>query len=536
MSTSKMRQSLTESWAQIEQPSEDSSFSDASLSESPEPEPSPRRRSARKLHSSQLTTPRRNGLRVSSRSSISPNQYYSPMMSEPIFIMPSPDATPIATRRRRHPSSSTTSTPKSRPVSRRTRKQPSQVQDSASIWNDVIFPPLLFFFKCFLDALSLLRMPISIVIALAIVSVFLTTLVPQWILSNVPGLPSLSTNMRIPSACSLPGAQHFVPFCRPSSSLPKPLSREQQIENEKLLFKKFGEIDHSAERMLEAKPVLSALSAQLLHDQMSIADTMNLIRYQSQLPSKAELVQEFTQYHQLLKQLTYQLTDYSQHVGRSVDKIISAKRFTLHSLEELKSRAGLDGMLDGVWNAILPASYSKITKDQIMDRYLRHAKEVEAVVKTLISEGTTVDLHLQTMDDHVDMMRSTISKDSATMEVRKEELFSQLWTKLGGNLKDRKFVEKNIKIGDRVDTTTRESARHVKLTLLELRRIQASMADIQTRLNEPRTREAMTVQELKEHLEFVEGGLNRLTGKREEQKTRDFEALSALQTFREKDE
>jgi len=153
---------------------------------------------------------------------------------------------------------------------------------------------------------------------------------------------------------------------------------------------------------------------------------------------------------------------------------------------------------------------------------------IEEQADGLIAEGNMLFLHLQNTEDLLDIIRGTVNRDSADLIERKDELFSQLWTILGGNNRDKKRLQKNIDIADRVILITRAATQNVKLALAELLRVKNDMADLRARISGPRNNAHMSALEIEEHIKFVTDGVNKLDEMRIEGRKQVKEALGLV--------
>jgi len=245
-----------------------------------------------------------------------------------------------------------------------------------------------------------------------------------------------------------------------------------------------------------------------------VLETRDLIRYQAQLPSKAELIMHFEEYIKLTRSTSGELSDYFSHLGRSVDRIISMNRHTLRLLGSFKDQQASNGIARNMFGGLGSGYYGKLNEVDIIRQYLKQADMIEEQADGLIAEGTTLQLHLQNLEDHLDIIRATANRDSAILIDHKDELFSRFWTILGGNSRDKKRLQKNIAISDRVITITRAATQNVKLALDELRRLKNDMVDLKARISVPRNNAKMTALEIEEHIKYVTDGVEKLNDMR----------------------
>jgi hypothetical protein len=264
--------------------------------------------------------------------------------------------------------------------------------------------------------------------------------------------------------------------------------------------------------------------------EIPLLELRDLIKFQSQLPSKPDLIFQFESFVKLARTTSADLSTFNSHVGGAVDKIISMNRHTLRVLNAVREQpnAGLVSYL----SSLLPgASMGKLTSDGVITQYLKHAETVEAQTDALVLEGEALQLSLEHMDVQLDDIRETANHDAASLASSKEELFRQLWTYLGFNAKERKKLDRNIAITDRLRSTRADAARVVKLTLHELRRLKSGIVDLRARVVGPRWRGSMDEMEIEEHIRYVQDGLARLYQKRLDSNTRQQAGINGALSY-----
>lgn len=447
--------------------------------------------------------------------------------------MPSPDATPIRNTRRRTrravdddeiaEQERQRALPQKRP--RRNLGGRPDVDDNytADVLHDMVLPTLKYAASCLRDAAGLLfyflKLPLTILLAIIMIRYMISSAIPNWMPFSFPTIPVLDSI--VVSPCSIPIVSNFVPNC-PSKA---------DHESKPGAYEHMTSLQSSWDRMLDIVQQSAPIPMQMSASQAAIIDTRNMLKHQSQLPSKAQLLMEIQTYIDLSKQATYEFTDFASHVGRTVDKVISMNRLTLTSLDMFKNRIEGSGVIGRALDVIVPGGYLKIRESDVLDTYLRHASEIEYRTDALITEGEQVAMRFQEMENTLEEIQDTANRDLAGFVERKEELFGSIWTKLGGNAKDKKFVEKNIDIADRLSNKSQEAAVFVHQWLLELRTVKNDIIDLRARINEPRSRASMDILEIEEHIRYVEDGLNRLYEKRIEGRQKQQQGMQGIKEY-----
>jgi hypothetical protein len=279
--------------------------------------------------------------------------------------------------------------------------------------------------------------------------------------------------------------------------------------------------------ILALSEATSLFPFELDRTELPLLELRDVIKFSSQLPSKADLIMQFDQFVQLARSTKADLGSFSMHLAASYDKIISMNRHTLRVLNVMIQDEEKQSSLSKAWGAI--TGYKGIISEaDVVRHYLHHADTVEAQTDALILQGEHLLIQLQSLDSMLDLLRETANRDIAELTESKDELFSSLWTYLGGNSADKKRIAKNIAVAEKLKETRSAAANLVRRTLEELRRIKNGMIDVTARVAGPRHRGQMDRHEIEEHIMYVSDGLERLYARRIEGKTRENQGRAAV--------
>ena len=184
-------------------------------------------------------------------------------------------------------------------------------------------------------------------------------------------------------------------------------------------------------------------------------------------------------------------------------------------LETIHHQRETQSTLSKFLGAVIPGSGGlKLSEKDVVSQYLHHADTVEAQTDALITEGEALLVQLYSLDGMLDTLRETANRDLVELKLTKEELFSNLWTYLGAQSSDKKRLDKNIAVVQKLKETRAAAADVVRVTVSELRKIKDKVIDISARVNLPRYRGEMAIHEIEEHIQYVEDGLDRLNTRR----------------------
>lgn len=259
----------------------------------------------------------------------------------------------------------------------------------------------------------------------------------------------------------------------------------------------------------------------------------DIIKFQSQLPSKADLIMQFDHFVQLSRETRTSLTRFAVHGGGAADKIYMMNRATMNTLSDFtaaQKSIEMGSIVSRVWSS-LTGSPKGITEQKVLWQYLQHANAVERETDALINQGQAILVNLHTMEKMLDDMRETAGKDMAGLLTDKEELFSSLWTRFGGNAADRNRLRKNIAVAEKIRETNSQATHVVQMTLDQLHRIKFGLDELQKRVMTPANREGMDLVEWEEHIIYIQNGMDRLYQIREASRIRVKDRFQKITEF-----
>jgi len=376
------------------------------------------------------------------------------------------------------------------------------------LWTNLISPVLSFALSVLGSALSHLRPVLGILMAIWLTRLFMGHYLASFgpisnLLANIPSIPSLSS---LPSPCSLPGSS-YLPFCpSPDINLPaSPLEFDQLIT-----------VQSAFEDVLSASISGATLPLDMKRSEASIRDLKHVVRY-SALPSRNELVFEFTGFIETARQASADLTRFNSRIGRAVDHILSTNRWTLQILDgvaEAEASKGVVGrMVEG--SALLAVfRSSRLTEEVLLEQYLKHTRAVEEQIKNLILEAQALLSILTNLDDRLDVIASIVARDGVAVQGSRDELFAELWTRIGGNRASVKKVNDQLRLLREVAVYRKTAWAHVSGTVLKLQSIASQLEDLRERVGAA----DMGVLEipLRQHIENIQLGVERLERQRDE--------------------
>jgi hypothetical protein len=519
MATSKSNRSsqLSESWVV-----DDASYSDASYEESSELEPEPSRaqvqRSPKIMRSGHL----RSSKAISSPSKPRRSSRAAPAVLEPELVMPSihegsvsgswmdgeKDARENGNVMKRRPKAREEASQgggrgdgrvkneKEKTESVERRPTQSELLDQMlegfarlGIW-------LLDFLRL---TLKFVRVPLAVVLAIYVCA-GLVVLVQNMLMSSI--YSALSPVCRIPGISVL-----HLPMCHlDATPTIKTNGGVVPVEFDELMT-----VQSHFEEVLEESAKGVSLPMDMKRGETSIRDLRQVVRF-SRLSSRNELVLEFDGFIETARIASYDLQKFNSHVGRAVDNVLATARWTQRVLDDMAFKQSSRGMVPSFITDKLLAPFQpmQFTESKLLDQYIRHSGIVSEEIEKLIEEAQALLLILQNLDDRLDVIHGIAFRDDAEIQGSKDEILSQLWTKLGGNRAALGKFNKQLQLLQHVGEYRKVALAHVSGTILRLQAMGAELEELRERVGSAEVLRDRTDIPLSVHLESIRLGVERL--------------------------
>ncbi|PNS21222.1 hypothetical protein CAC42_1001 [Sphaceloma murrayae] len=290
-----------------------------------------------------------------------------------------------------------------------------------------------------------------------------------------------SLNSALAPVCRIPGAGLIVPFCTAGNFT----QQHGDVEFDKLIS-----TQATFEEVLTTSAESASLPMDMKRSESSIRDLRHVVEY-SALPSRNELVFEFTGFIDTARQASNDLTKYNSRIGRAVDRILSTNRWTLQVLEGVEMERSEQGSISRFIGERLDifapfrAAPTKLTRDILYDQYIRHTSAVEDQIQALIIEAQALLAVLQNLDDRLDLIASIAMRDGIKVRDNNDELWALLWTKLGGNRASVSRIHRQLAVLKEVGAYRKLAFAHVSGTIIKLQGIAAALEDLRERVARP---------------------------------------------------
>lgn len=312
--------------------------------------------------------------------------------------------------------------------------------------------------------------------------------------------------------CRLPGASWFdLPFCPRFAPTE---GRDEERGQQQVEFERLMDVQDEFQRVLEKSAQGVSLPMEMKRSEASIRDLRTLVRYSS-LARKEELVLEFDGFIEIAGRASGDLQKFNTHVGSAVDSLISINRWTARFLDDL-DRGSRDaqhaGGLLGAWASWLFAPFQPavFSEADIVKTYVEHTALVSDKVGELVLEGEAVLHTLHKAGDHLEIIHDFVARTQTSVQGRRDEMLSMLWTLVGGNSRQLKSLNSQLSLLKQVDAQRLNAVRQVTELLGELEKVNAGLEDLRERAAQPGLLSGRVDVPLSVHVETIDRGVERL--------------------------
>ncbi|KAK7181873.1 hypothetical protein DPSP01_009473 [Paraphaeosphaeria sporulosa] len=457
--------------------------------------------------------------RGASRTFQQPTPQQSP---EPAFIMPSINAStngfnsasptaPIRNSqlRSRHPQRNPAPSYASKDMSRfprADRRQAAPVQEEpvnpwhfmGLLWDYALRPVLGYIFGIFKIIFAGLQPVIGVAAGFAVL--VLTLQFGSIYLKN-------SFQATLAPMCSLPLSGYLLPFC------------DTMPNNHQANFEELVNIQSSFEDVLEANKDSYALPANMKKSQVAMRDLRIQVRF-SNLPSRAELENEFDSFIETAREASDDLAKYNARIGYVTDQVISTNKWTLTVLNGIVATEANKGALSEAVKHMNIFSVFRgppeTLEQRIFVQYLNHVSKLKDDVSSLIVFSESLMALLNNLDARLDIIADIAMRDDNTVNRDREELLADLWSKLGGNRSSKAANAKSLQLLRDVLRYRANAVQLVSATLLKLREISTGLENLRDGIAAPEVVGFREDYPLQWHIDVVSRSVERLRDARGE--------------------
>ncbi len=347
------------------------------------------------------------------------------------------------------------------------------------------------------------------------------------------GFLSNSINNALSPVCRIPGVTYFFDpsFCPASTRTSATLEGPAE-------FDKLVQAQSAFNEVLDASVAGANLPLDMKKSEAGVRDLKHVVQYSS-LPSRNELVYEFDGFIATARQASQDLSKFNSRIGRAVDQILSTNRWTLSVIDGMTTseanKGSIGRFLTNNFNIFAPFYPVSLSRDVVLDQYLRHTSAVEEQIMALIEEAQALLGILENLDGRLDVIASISMRDGLKAEENRDELFAFLWTKLGGNRSSVKKLETQLQLLRDVANYKRIAWAHVTTTILKLQAIRDNLEDLRERVAMPETVGVDKVP-LEVHIDAINLGIERLEQQRDSSRKLESQAYQRVLDRAEKND
>lgn len=330
-----------------------------------------------------------------------------------------------------------------------------------------------------------------------------------------------TVNNALSPICRIPGAGYLhLPFC-PTQVAPE-ISGPAE-------FDKLVAAQSQFEDVLKATAQGGFLPIEMKKSEASIRDLKHVVEY-SNIPSKNELVFEFASFIDSARQAGDNLSRFNSRIGRAVDHILSTNRWTLNIIEGVAEKDAAQSKVvkwfSNNLNIFAPFQPMALSRDVLLDQYLRHTGLVEEQIVHLITEAQTLLRALDDLDSRLETILRIATTDGIQLQGTKDELLATLYVKLGGSRSTVAKLNNQLKLLKDVSSYRRMAWAHVNGAIIKLMAIRDSLEDLRERVG--MTDEIREKVPLEVHIASINLGIQRLEEQREEGRRLDREQFNRV--------
>jgi hypothetical protein len=317
--------------------------------------------------------------------------------------------------------------------------------------------------------------------------------------------------------CSFPGASYLsLPFC-PSQQAWTP-GRER--------FDGMVEAQTRFEEIVEYSRQVADLRQQVRTQELAMRDLRSVVGF-SNLASKQEMGNILNYFIATSKASATDLGKWDSKLNFALDRIIVLNEHTLRTMESPGFRDdGLDWPQRFFFSLGL-ATRPKTREDELHDTYNRQASGLEDEVKELLRRADYILKDLDGMEMQYNRFVDLVAGEEISTKEQRDQVFGRLYSKLGGNRKEKSRIDKNLQILDGINNDRHRTYTLLSNVLARLRDILSYLENLREELGRPQE-DGFREIPLEMHLGSIRKSVERLDNLREQKKQDDRQVHSRL--------
>ncbi|KAK7436981.1 hypothetical protein VKT23_018796 [Stygiomarasmius scandens] len=261
---------------------------------------------------------------------------------------------------------------------------------------------------------------------------------------------------------------------------------------------------------------VSYLAADIKQTEMATSE-LAMIVYHSDLPSHDLLAEHLKSLAFVASVTSESLLDFDAGIVTLVDKLLDFNGRNLRYLQAIENKNVFQRTIQSL------KSYHGEEDAELVARFVQSMDYLSNVVKTLIMETQRHISPLKKMEMQLKEIHEIVGQDRSEVTGAYEEVLASLWTKLGGNQRQKEGFENNLVLLRNIDDYRKQAQSHVNGALIQLGLMQRKMEQLRLRLRAPGLlgpRIAMA-----DHVQSIEIGIKNLWEAKQSIQAREAEMI-----------
>ncbi|TFK49935.1 hypothetical protein OE88DRAFT_1713128 [Heliocybe sulcata] len=354
-------------------------------------------------------------------------------------------------------------------------------------------------FDIFLRAIRLLRIPFSVLLFV-------------WILAFVVGKVSHSIRTVMSPLCIVPGISS-LPVCHWG---PVHDERSPQWAD----YPKLVDMQSSTfEQLLDSSVGDAGLALEIKKAEIATSDLTTLVRVSS-LNSRDLLAESLFDFTEDAKKTGRGLQKLSAKIGGAVDSVMAVNDYAFHAIEAAGTKSE-NSVIKSLWPFSSPQS-----KEVITATFTEAMDVLSSSLSRVILEAQLQLQNLDKLEQRLATLHEIISREDSWLSSEKAELLALLWTKLGGNRRQMRGVDRHLQLLRNVGGYRKRALAHVVGALQTLEAMNAEMEELRERVAAPQLLGEKVSAEV--HMRSIRTGLERLKDMRVRAREKEEEAMKRV--------
>jgi hypothetical protein len=145
----------------------------------------------------------------------------------------------------------------------------------------------------------------------------------------------------------------------------------------------------------------------------------------------------------------------------------------------------------------------------VIETFLESMDGQSAYIEEVIHQAETSLRHLEKLKGLVHSVHAQVTAADRTLEVKQHELLSTLWSRLGGNIRNKRVFKNNFELLKDLYVYHDMARTHVEAALYALRTMDNGIKELQTSVRKPGLNSNSSIP-VEVHVRSITAGLERL--------------------------